>query len=117
VRMGSVKERAVRQLSEFFFLSGVKKKKKEEPTEEPKKSPITEFESADDWMMTMILVGVMHQNPGIDSKEAIRIGKEWAKKIHMPRSEVLWKKQTDRVTRTGIRAQASKIRRELFKLI
>jgi hypothetical protein len=114
--MGSVRERAVRQLSEFFFLSGVKKKK-EEPTEKQRKSPITEFESADDWMMTMILVGVMHQNPGIDSKEAIRIGKEWAKKLHMPRSEVLWKKQTDRIARSGIRSQASKIRRELFKLI
>ena len=78
---------------------------------------ITEFDSVEDWILSMILVSVMHVNPGIDSDAAIKIGKEWVKKLYMPRSGHVWKKQTARINRYGVRAEASKIRRELFKLI
>ena len=109
--------REAKELMEFLFFPTGKQKKKKKPAPVEKKSPVTEFEDMDDWMLMMILVGVMHMNPGVNPKEAIKIGKGWAKKLHMPRMNYLWKKQTDRVARYGIRAQASKIRRELFKLI
>jgi len=87
---------------------------KEEPW---KKERITEFESPDDWMLSMILVAIMHANPGIKPEDAIKIGKEWVKKLYLPRTDYLWRMQMVRLNRTGIRAEASKIRRELFKVI
>lgn len=81
------------------------------------KPVITEFDNTDDWILSMILVAVMHANPDISAKEAIKIGKEWVKKLHMPRSSHMWTRQTSRINRYGIRAEASKIRREMFKLI
>lgn len=82
-----------------------------------KKDAITEFDSMEDWMLSMILVAVMHANSEMDADAAIKEGKSWVKKLYMPRTEHLWRKQTTRIKRSGLRAEASKIRREMFKLI
>lgn len=81
------------------------------------KDRITEFNDLDDWILSMILVSFMHANPDMSSRDAIKEGKMWAKKLFIPRSNSLWTRQTARLNRYGIRAEASKIRRELFKLI
>jgi hypothetical protein len=65
----------------------------------------------------MILVAMMHASPDLKPEDAIKKGKEWARKLYMPRSDHLWRRQTSRIGRYGIRAEASKIRREMFKLI
>jgi len=82
-----------------------------------KKNSITEFGDTDDWILSMILVAVMYANPDATAEEATVIGKDWVKKLYQPRSGVIWRRQVDRMTRSGIRAVASKIRRELYKLI
>jgi len=82
-----------------------------------KKKRITEFENMDDWILSMILVSLMHAEPDLTPEQAVLKGKEWAKKLYMPRMSHLWLEQTTRIKRHGIRAEASKIRRELFKLI
>lgn len=83
----------------------------------PEKEVITEFEGMDDWILSMLLVAIMHANPGMSPDDAIKIGKEWVKRLYMPRHEHIWRRQTSRIRRYGIRAEASKIRREMFKLI
>jgi hypothetical protein len=86
--------------------------------EEPGKKPrITEFDNYEDWMLTMILMAVMHANPGIEAEDAIEQAKEWTRKLYMPRTDHLWRRQMLRIDRFGIRAEASKIRREMYKLI
>ena len=82
-----------------------------------KKDEITEFDSMEDWLLSMILVAVMHANPKLTPEEAIEDGKNWVRRLYMPRTEYLWRKQTTRINRHGVRAEASKIRRELFKMI
>ena len=81
------------------------------------KKRITEFDNQDDWVLSMILVSLMHANPDLTPEQAILLGKRWVKKLYMPRMEHIWRDQTTRLKRYGIRAEASKIRRELFKLI
>lgn len=95
--------------------SGELKQKDAENT--GKKSNITEFDNMDDWMLSMILVAVMHANPDVSADEALKIGKEWVRKLYIPRSDYLWRKQAVRINRVGLRAEASKIRREMYKLI
>ena len=68
-------------------------------------------------MMSMILIAVMHANPSISATEAVDVGREFIKGLYAPNTRHKWKKQADRVGRVGIRAVASRIRRELFKLI
>jgi len=82
-----------------------------------KKDSITEFDSMEDWLLSMILVAVMHSNPGLTPEEAIDEGKTWVRRLYLPRTNYLWRKQTVRMKQRGIRAEASRIRRELFKLI
>jgi hypothetical protein len=94
-----------------------KKKSKAPAKKEAPAVPITEFDNVEDWMMTTILVSIMHANPGIAPEKAVEIGKAFVKKLHMPNTAHLWRRQVDRIDRTGIRAAASRIRRELFKLI
>jgi len=81
------------------------------------KKVITEFDNMDDWILSMILVSLMHANPDLTPREAVKLGKKWVKKLYMPRNEHVWQRQTSRIKRYGIRAEASKIRREMFKLI
>lgn len=85
----------------------------------PKKNDlrVTEFRDEDDWILSMILVAIMHVNPGATAEEAAIIGKGWVRKLHQPRSMAIWRHQIDRIGRSGIRAVASKIRRELFKVL
>jgi len=96
---------------------GAMKGRDTDEPEDKKKKVITEFEDMDDWVLSMILVSIMHANPDMTPNEAIALGKKWVKKLHMPRHEHIWQKQTSRIRRFGIRAEASKIRREMFKLI
>lgn len=100
---------------DFWSAIGFVKKVKQKHA--PKKEPITEFDDSDDWILSMILVALMHANPGMTPDQAIKRGREWAKNLYMPRMEHTWRKQAIRIERFGIRAEASKIRRELFKLI
>jgi hypothetical protein len=98
--------------------SGQQPKELPKAKEEPwKKDLITEFDSPDDWMLSMILVALMHASPGMSPEDAVKEGKLWARKLAQPRMEHRWRKQTTRIKRSGIRAEASKIRREMFKLI
>lgn len=90
--------------------------KEKEPDEE-KPEAITEFENVDDFVLSMLLVSLLHANPGITAEEAVKYGKQWVRKLYLPRSEHIWRKQTSRIKRFGIRAEASKIRREMFKLL
>jgi len=78
---------------------------------------ITEFDNLDDWVLSMILVALMHANPELSPNDAIEEGKKWSRKLYMPRMNNLWRRQTSRIKRYGIRAEASKIRRELFKML
>lgn len=87
------------------------------PKEPGKKEAITEFDSMEDWMLSMIMVAAMHANPGMTPEEALVEGKMWVKKLYLPRTDYLWRKQITRIRRHGIRAEASKIRREMFKMI
>lgn len=91
-------------------------KKKVAPPEK-KKPVITEFSDTEDWVLSMILVAVMHANPEASAEEATKIAKDWVRRLHQPRSGAIWRRQVDRISRTGIRAAASKIRRELYKII
>lgn len=88
----------------------------DEPVEK-KKKVITEFDDMDDWILSMVLVSFMHANPDMTPRDAIKLGREWIYRAHLPRHEHMWRKQMSRISRYGIRAEASKIRRELFKLI
>ena len=87
------------------------------PKEPEEKKVVTEFENLDDWILSMVLVAIMHANPGMEAKDAIKIGREWMRRLFLPRTDYMWRTQVVRINRTGIRAEASKIRRELFKLI
>ncbi len=78
---------------------------------------ITEFESVEDWVMSVVLVAFMHANPEASPAEAIEKAQAMMRSLHLPREAHRWKRQLTRVKRLGIRAEASKIRRELFKLI
>jgi hypothetical protein len=99
-------------------LSGNKKdKKKVDEKKKPSSPSLNEFDNSDDWMMTMILVAILRTNPEASDDDVVRIGKDFVKRLHMPRTNHLWRKQLDRVKRTGVRAAASRIRRELFELI
>jgi hypothetical protein len=82
-----------------------------------KKKRITEFEGLDDWVLSMILVSLMHADPDLTPEQAIEEGKKWVRKLYMPRTSHLWREQTTRIKRNGVRAEASKIRRELFKML
>lgn len=92
-------------------------KVKKQGLEPPSKPRITEFDNVNDWIMSMIMVSLLHANPEMTPEEAMKFGKEIARKLSMPRTEALWRKQIVRINRHGIRAEASKIRREMFKLI
>lgn len=99
-------------------LTGRDKGGEVEPREVPeKKKRITEFDDADDWMLAMILMGILHANPEADEVDAIEIAREWTRKLYMPKMNYLWRKQAIRIRRWGRRAEASRIRRELFKLL
>jgi hypothetical protein len=82
-----------------------------------KPNVITEFDGVDDWIMSSVLVAIMHANPGITPDEAVKKGREFARKLYTPNSSHLWRRQVDRVSRIGLRAIASRIRRELHKLL
>ncbi len=82
-----------------------------------KKQRVNEFDDKSDWILTMIMVALMHANPELSPEEVIKESKVWARKISMPEKDHLWRKQGIRIKKHGIRAEASKIRRELFKLI
>jgi len=84
---------------------------------EPTKNPVSEFDNADDWIMSVMLVAIMHANPGISTGDAMKKGMDLAKRIYAPNSQHLWKRQIDRMERLGVRAIASRIRRELYKLL
>lgn len=98
-------------------LSGKTSKKKKVEKEKPSSPSLNEFDNSDDWMMTIILVAILRANPKATDDDVVKIGKDFVKRLHMPRTNHLWRKQLDRVKRTGIRAAASRIRRELFELI
>ena len=104
-------------LQKFIALGkkGLKKKPKKKPVKEKKR--LTEFEDIGDWMLTMMLVAMMHVHPDKSPEEAIEEGREWAKKLWQPGTRHLWRTQAARIKRRGIRAEASKIRREMYKLL
>jgi hypothetical protein len=95
--------------------SAEKEKKPAEKIEKP--NVITEFDGVDDWIMSSVLVAIMHANSGITPEEAVQKGREFARKLYAPNSSYLWRRQVDRVNRIGLRAIASRIRRELHKLL
>jgi len=104
-------------LRKFIALGKKAAKKKPRKKVEPKKKRITEFEDMGDWVLTMIMVALMHANPGKSPEEVIEEGREWVKKLWQPSMKHIWRKQAMRVKRVGIRAEASKIRREMYKLL
>lgn len=83
----------------------------------PKTEIITEFDNADDWIMSMILVAIKHAFPELKEDDVIKLAYTWARKMGTPNTKHLWRKQLIRMQKTGVRAEASKIRRELYKLI
>jgi hypothetical protein len=87
------------------------------PDQPETKKIITEFDNVDDWVMSMILVAFMHANPGMKPEEAIKHAQQTARTLALSREHHRWKKQMTRIGRLGLRAEASKIRREMFKLI
>lgn len=93
------------------------KKKKRELKVAPKPEKITEFDSEDDWIMTMILIAIKHAFPELKEDEMIRMAYTWARKMGTPNTKHLWRKQLIRMGRIGASAEASKIRRELYKML
>jgi len=85
--------------------------------ETKKKKRISEFDDQSDFVLTMMMVALMHIDPELSPEEAIKSGKEWARKLGTPNKDYLWRKQAIQIKKQGIRAAASRIRRELFKLI
>lgn len=90
---------------------------KKAPEKTEKSNVITEFDGIDDWIMSSVLVAIMHANPGITTDDAVQKGREFARRLYAPNSSHLWRRQVDRVNRVGLRAIASRIRRELHKLL
>jgi len=82
-----------------------------------KKKQITEFASIDDFIMSMILVAFAHANPDMDMDEVMAEARKFVRVLYMPRMSHVWKRQRSRLDRFGIRCEASKIRREMYKLI
>jgi hypothetical protein len=95
--------------------SAEKEKRSIKKIEKP--NVITEFDGVDDWIMSSVLVAIMHANPGITPDEAVQKCQEFARKLYTPNSSHLWRRQVDRLSRIGLRAIASRIRRELHKLL
>ena len=83
----------------------------------PKGISIGEYDSKDDWILTMILMAVMYANPSAKLQDVIAASKDWARKMGMPNSDHLWRKQRSRIEHRGVRAEASRIRRELYSLL
>lgn len=83
-----------------------------------KKTPVVqEFDSVDDWLMSSVLVALLRSYPDLSDDEIIQKGKDFAKRLYMPNTKHLWRNQVNLVHRLGIRALASRIRRELFSLL
>ena len=82
-----------------------------------KKKRITEFEDENDWILSMILVAIMHGNPGLSPDEAVEEARKIAKRLYLPNTRHIWRRQVLRIKRRGVRAEASAIRREMYKLI
>lgn len=102
------------------FIDLGKKGLKKKPAKEPvKKEParLSEFGDVGDWMLTMIMVALMHVNPDKSPEDVIVEGREWARKLWQPNMKHAWSIQAARIKRHGVRAEASKIRRELYKLL
>lgn len=78
---------------------------------------VNEFDSEGDFLLSMIMVALMHVNPDLTPEEAIEQGRDWAKRMWTPNKKHVWRKQAMRIKRHGVRAEASKIRREMFKLL
>ena len=88
------------------------------PEEAPEKHKrITEFDNLDDWVLSMIMIAIMHAEPDLSPEDAIKLGKVWARRLYLPKTNYLWRTQAIRIKRHGIRAEASKIRRELYKML
>jgi len=88
------------------------------PGEAPEKHKgITEFDNLDDWVLSMIMIAIMHAEPDLSPEDAIKLGKVWARRLYLPKTNYLWRTQAIRIKRHGIRAEASKIRRELYKML
>lgn len=93
------------------------KKRERDPGSPEEQKTITEFDSEDDWIMTMILVALKHAFPELKEDDLIKMAYTWARKMGTPNTKHLWRKQLIRMSRLGVRAEASRIRRELYKLI
>lgn len=116
-----------KKIPDIIRMIGLARQKQREVQREvnqDKKAPektesnvITEFDGVDDWIMSSVLVAIMHANPGITTDDAVQKGREFARKLYAPNSSHLWRRQVDRVNRVGLRAIASRIRRELHKLL
>lgn len=78
---------------------------------------IIEYDSRDDWILSMIIMAILHANPGLPMPEVIKKSKDWARRIWMPQNDFVWRKQRIRIEKRGVRAEASKIRRELYRLL
>lgn len=99
------------------LFGGKKKRGEKEKGSSAPKSKITEYDDEDDWIMTMILMAIKHAFPDLDDNETIRMAYTWAKRVGTPNAKHMWQRQLVRMSRIGIRAEASKIRRELYKLL
>jgi len=82
-----------------------------------KKPGMAEYDSPDDWILSMIMIAIIHANPGLPMKDVIQKSKAWARRIWMPQNDFVWRKQRIRIEKRGVRAEASKIRRELYALL
>jgi len=89
----------------------------EEVPELPGREKIYEFEDIEDLVLSMVIVAFMHANPGMGTNEAVEAGSSWMRKYGLAGKKHLWRKQMQRIDRRGIRAEASKIRRELYRLL
>ena len=102
-----------------LLLIGKKRLSRREKRKQLKKEKkrLSEFKDVGDWVLTMIMVALMHVNPDKQPEDVVEEGREWAKKIWQPNMKHIWRSQAIRIKRHGVRAEASKIRREMFKLL
>lgn len=82
-----------------------------------KKEVIAEFDDIQDFILSSITVALLQVSPNLSDKEVILQAQGLAKKIYAPNSAHIWRRPISRIRRVGLRAIASRIRRQLYELL
>ena len=82
-----------------------------------KSDAVTRFETPEDFVLGSFLLSIMHIDPSLSSEDVIKFAMQLSRKLAQPNMYHLWRSQILRIQRTGKKAEAHNVRRELFKMI